>query len=333
MPATFQDYYQTLAVGSTASAEEIKQAFRKLARIHHPDVARNKAAGETRFKEINEAYEVLSDPVKRRRYDELGPQWQEGARQESTAPGARGGAADGQGAPFHFTGTGFSDFFEQFFGGAGGFDQGPGASRGAGSRPVEERRGEDIEGEILVTLAEVMHGTTRAISLQTTDPRTGQAERHSFQVHIPPGATEGRRIRVPGKGGAGSGVAPAGDLYLRVRYAAHPDFDVRGADLYHDVDIAPWEAVLGATLQAPSFEGPIRIRIPPGTRQGALLRVKGHGLTKGPHSGRGDLYVVTRIQVPGSVGDEERALWETLGRGSRFLPRAVAPGIGPEMKA
>jgi len=332
MPATFQDYYQTLGVSRTASAEEIKQAFRKLARIHHPDVARNKAAGESRFKEINEAYEVLSDPVKRRRYDELGPQWQED-RKESAAPGGRAAGGPGQGAPFHFTGTGFSDFFEQFFGGAGGFDQGAGGRRGAGSRPVEQRRGEDIEGEILVTLAEVMHGTTRAISLQTTDPRNGQPERHSFQVRIPPGATEGRRIRVPGKGGGGSGVDQAGDLYLRVRYAAHPDFDVRGADLYHELYLAPWEAVLGATLQTPSFEGPIRVRIPPGTRQGALLRVKGHGLTRGPLGGRGDLYVVTVVQVPGSVGDEERALWEALGRGSRFVPRAVASGIGPDVKA
>jgi len=240
-------------------------------------------------------------------------------------PGWEGrGAQAADGGPaheFHFTGTGFSDFFEQFFGGGSRFGfESAGRDFHAESR-AEGRRGADVEGEILVTLAEVMHGTMRAISLQTVDPRTGKAETHSFQVRIPSGAMEGRRIRVPGKGEPGIGGAPAGDLYLRVRYAAHPDFRARGADLYHDVDLAPWEAVLGTTVVAPSFEGAIKVRIPPATNHGAQLRVRGHGLPKNRGGERGDLYVVTDIQVPPRLTEKEKTLWEELSRTSRFNPR------------
>ncbi len=324
MPVEFKDYYATLGVTREATDDDIKTAFRKLARQYHPDVAKDKRTAEEKFKEINEANEVLSDPVKRRKYDELGAHWQEDGRPPSPAGWARRGAqgADGgQAHEFHFTGTGFSDFFEQFFGGGSrfGFESG-GRDFHAESR-AGGRQGADVEGEILVTLAEVMHGTMRAISLQTFNPRTGEAETHSFQVRIPPGAMEGRRIRVPGKGEPGVGGAPAGDLYLRVRYAAHPDFQVRGADLYHDVDLAPWEAVLGATVAAPSFEGAIQVRIPPATNHGAHLRVRGHGLPKGRGGERGDLYVVANIQVPAQLTEKERTLWEELRRTSRFNPR------------
>jgi curved DNA-binding protein len=323
MPVEFKDYYATLGVAREATDDDIKQAFRKLARRYHPDVAKDKANAEEKFKEINEANEVLSDPAKRRKYDELGAHWQDGGAQSPPGWEGRGpqAAGAGQAREFHFTGTGFSDFFEQFFGGATrfGFESG-----GPGFDPetrVEGRRGADIEGEILVTLAEAMRGTLRAISLQTVDPRTGRAETHSFKVRIPAGAREGRRIRVPGKGEPGLGGAPAGDLYLRVRHAAHPDFRARGADLFHDVALAPWEAVLGSTVVAPSFEGTIKIRIPPGTQQGAQLRVRGHGLPKGRDGERGDLYVVAHIQVPRRLTEKERTLWEELGRTSRDSPR------------
>jgi len=324
MAVKFQDYYETLGVARTASPEEIKQAFRKLARRYHPDVAKDKRTAEEKFKEINEANEVLSDPVKRRKYDELGAQWQGDGRTQAPPGWAGRGASAANGGPaheFHFTGTGFSDFFEQFFGGGSrfGFESG-GRDFPAESR-AEGRRGADVEGEILVTLAEVMHGTMRAISLQTVDPRTGEAETHSFQVRIPSGAMEGRRIRVPGKGEPGAGGAPAGDLYLRVRYAAHPDFRAQGADLYHDVDLAPWEAVLGTTVVAPSFDGAIKVHIPPATNPGAQFRVRGHGLPKGGGGERGDLYVVTSIQVPPRLTEKERTLWEELSRTSRFDPR------------
>jgi len=324
MPVEFKDYYATLGVARDATDDDIKKAFRKLARQYHPDVAEDQQIAEEKFKEINEANEVLSDPVKRRKYDELGAHWPEDGG-TSSPPGWEGhwaqAANGGPAREFHFTGTGFSDFFEQFFGGGSrfGFESG-GRDFDSESRATA-RRGADVEGEILVTLAEVMHGTMRTISLQILDPRTGKAETRSFQVRIPAGATEGRRIRVPGKGGPGAGSAPAGDLYLRVRYAAHPDFRTRGADLYHDVDLAPWEAVLGTTIVAPSFEGAIKVRIPPGTNPGAQLRVRGHGLPKGRSGERGDLYVVTNLQVPPRLTETERKLWEELSRTSRFSPR------------
>jgi curved DNA-binding protein len=324
MPAEFKDYYATLGVARDATDDDIKKAFRSLARRYHPDVAKDKKTAEEKFKEINEANEVLSDPAKRKRYDELGARWGEESRAEPPpGPQARGTRSSYGGPPpkFHFTGTGFSDFFEQFFGAGSryGFES-EGRDFGTGSS-VEERRGADVEGEILVTLQEVMGGTIRQISLRTADPRTGETETHSFQVRIPAGAIEGRRIRVPGKGEAGDGGAPAGDLYLRVRYAAHPDFRVRGADLYYDADLAPWEAVLGSTIVVPSFEGPIKVRIPPATNTGAQLRVRGHGLPRGQSAERGDLFVVAGIQVPPQLTDREKTLWEELRKTSRFNPR------------
>ena len=324
MPVEFKDYYATLGVTRDATDDDIKKAFRKLARQYHPDVAKDKKTAEAKFKEINEANEVLSDPAKRKRYDELGAHWQEDGRTPSP-PGWEGRGAqaanDGPAREFHFTGTGFSDFFEQFFGGGSRFGFESAGRDYSTEFRAEGRRGADVEGEILVTLAEVMHGTMRAISLQAFDPRTGKAETHSFQVRIPSGAMEGRRIRVPGKGEPSVGGAPAGDLYLRVRYAAHPDFRARGADLYHDVDLAPWEAVLGTTVVAPSFEGPIKVRIPPATNHGEQLRVRGHGLPRGRGGERGNLYVVANIQVPPRLTEKERTLWEELSRTSRFNPR------------
>src|SRR5471030_1659230 len=235
MPAAFKDYYTSLGIAKTASEAEIKKAFRKLARKYHPDVAKDKKTAEEKFKEINEAHEVLSDPDKRKKYDELGANWQDGGGYQPP-PGWQGGAGDPRqgagGQEFHFEGTGFSDFFEQFFGGGGGRrGQGfPGGEAGYGFPPDDKRprRGGDIEGDILVTLDEVMHGAMRPISLQTVDPRTGKAETHSFTVRVPPGASEGRRIRVSGHGADGSGGGAAGDLFLRVRFAAHPDFRARG---------------------------------------------------------------------------------------------------------
>jgi curved DNA-binding protein len=324
MPVEFKDYYATLGVARNASGDDIKKAFRTLARQYHPDVAKDKKAAEEKFKEINEANEVLSDPVKRKKYDELGANWQEDGRAPSP-PGPEGSweraAAGGQAREFHFTGTGFSDFFEQFFGGGDRFGFEPGGRNFNAEAGAEGRSGADIEGEILVTLAEVMRGTTRAISLQTVDPRTGKADTHTFKVRIPAGAMEGRRIRVPGKGEPGIGGSAAGDLYLRVRYAAHPDFQARGADLYYDCDLAPWEAVLGTTAVSPSFEGDIKVHVPAGTQDGAQLRVHGHGLPKGKDGGRGDLYIVTHIRVPKSLTEKEKALWEELSRTSRYDPR------------
>jgi curved DNA-binding protein len=320
MPAAFKDYYQTLGVPRTASADEIKKAFRKLARVHHPDVAKDKKAGEIKFKEINEAYEVLGDPEKRRKYDELGENWNAPG---GPPPGAYGQApfeAQEGGPEFHFEGTGFSDFFEQMFGGAQGFG-GPGGGGARRSRAAGPRHGQDIEGALLVTLEEAMQGAIRSLSLQTTDPATGEVRTETFKVRIPKGALEGQVIRVPGKGEAGSGGGEAGHLFLRVRLASHPEFRALGADLYHDLPLAPWEAVLGATVVVPGIDGALSVKIPPGTSNGQKLRLRGRGLPKPKSSERGDLYVVAEIEMPTEITPAERQLWEQLGHASSFRPR------------
>ena len=318
MPVEFKDYYKTLGVDRTATQEDIKLAFRKLARIHHPDVAKNKAAGEAKFKEINEAYEVLGDPEKRHRYDELGANWQEvGAEQGGAAGFPRGRARwSTGGATFEFGGTGFSDFFESFFGGGrGGF----GAFRGAEADEADlAAPGQDVEADIMVTLEEALRGSRRKITLRRSDDEGERTE--TYQVRIPPGVREGQRIRLAGQGGRGVGGGPTGDLYLRVRLARHPDFSVRGADLYYDLELAPWEAVLGARARVPALDGTTALRVPPGTAAGSQLRLRGLGLPREDGS-RGDLYAVARIQVPRTASAEERALWEKLARTSAFKPR------------
>ena len=166
-----------------------------------------------------------------------------------------------------------------------------------------------------------MHGSVRSISLQTTDPRTGKTETHSFQVRIPAGVTNGKKIRVPGKGEQGSGGGEEGDLYLRVRHAAHPDFHTEGADVYHELEIAPWEAVLGAEISVPTLDGRVKLRVPAGSESGNQLRVRSRGLPKGKSGERGDFHAVLAIRFPETITDEEKALWEKLRALSNFHPR------------
>lgn len=315
MSAEFKDYYKTLGVPRDASAADIKKAFRKLARVHHPDVAKDKKAAEAKFKELNEANEVLGDPEKRRKYDQLGADWQ---NPHAGRPNRR--QAGGGGREFNFGGTGFSDFFEQYFSGASrhGF---PDEAYGNGPAPSRAQRGNDIEGDILVTLEEIMAGVVRPISLQMTNPRTGKQETQTFQVRIPPGVLDGKRIRVAGQGEPGTGKGPAGDLYLRVRHAAHPDFHTEGHDLYHELEISPWEAVLGTQLSVPTLDGPIKLRVPAGSENGHQLRVRGRGLPKGKDGGRGDFHATVTLQLPTELTAAERELWEKLRDTSTFNPR------------
>ena len=324
MAVKFQDYYETLGVARTASEDEIKQAFRKLARLYHPDVAKNKVTGEAKFKEINEAYEVLGDPEKRRRYDELGANWQEGG-QGPSAPraGRRGQSHPNRGEPdFEFSGTGFSDFFESFFSGRqGGF----GSAGGSATRESDEDEfahpGRDIEADLLVTLEEVLRGSKRKVTLRRPS-MDGETERtNSYQVRIPPGMREGQRIRLAGQGGPGQGGGAAGDLYLRVRFARHPDLSVQGDDIYCRLDLAPWEAVLGVKAKIPTLAEAITLRVPPATASDTRLRVRGQGLPREDGT-RGDLYATVRIQVPPAVSAEERAQWEKLAQTSTFKPRS-----------
>jgi curved DNA-binding protein len=325
MPVEFKDYYKILGVPRDASDADIKKAFRKLARQYHPDVAKDKKNAEEKFKEINEANEVLGDPDNRRKYDELGARWKEGPQPSPRSNGQAAGRPGGdQSSDFRFDGTGFSDFFEQFFGQGGRVGGSANFGRPEGGSSMETgfaRRGFDIESDILVTLEEAMTGSLRALSLQRIDPQTGQTTTQTLKVRIPAGVREGQFIRVAGMGGDGIGEGGSGDLYLRVRLAAHPDFQVRGSDLYYTLEIAPWEGVLGAKVIVPTLKGRASVRIKPGTNNGQQLRLRGHGLPTGQIEKNGDLYVVINVQLPEEITDQERDHWEQLSRISAFNPR------------
>jgi curved DNA-binding protein len=320
MPVQYKDYYEVLRVPRGASDADIKKSFRKLARQYHPDVAKDKKHAEEKFKEINEAYEVLGDAEKRKKYDELGANWKSGADFRPPPgwegfPGqqARGRGRAGQGTESHefeFGGTGFSDFFEQFFGAAGGGRGGFSGFRGVEQEEEMAERGRDVEGDIMVTLEEAARGSVRTVSVR----HRSKTETH--QVKIPAGVTEGQLLRISGRGEYGSGGGQAGDLYLRVRLAKNPDFDVDGHNLIYEAEVCPWEAVLGAEISVPTLTGHVHIKIPAGTPSGQKLRVRGHGL--GP---KGDLFVVTKIAVPTKLSDSEKKLWEQLQRESQFNPR------------
>jgi len=312
MAVQFRDYYETLGVSKTASEDEIRSAFRKLARKYHPDVAKDKKTAEEKFKQINEAYEVLSDPEKRRKYDQLGENWnqpggfQPPPRWGGGQPGGfRWGSGENGGVEFEFGGTGFSDFFEAFFGGG----RGRSAFGGFGQRGTMAERGSDVEADIMVTLEEALHGSTRQVSLR----RAGSKKTETYQVKIPRGVREGQRIRLAGQGEAGEGGGKSGDLFLRVRLARHPDFSVEGSDLVHEVKIAPWQTVLGDQIIVPTLEGNARLKLPPGTQGGQRFRLRGRGLP-GVSGQRGDLYVVVQISVPKKLSEREREIWEQLAQ-------------------
>src|ERR1700737_1747837 len=315
MPVEFKDYYETLGVPKTATNDEIRSAFRKLARKYHPDVAKDKKAAEEKFKQINEAYEVLGDPEKRKKYDQLGADWnQPGGFQPPPGWGAqqpgggfqRWSSGNGGGVEFEFGGTGFSDFFEAFVGGGRGQSAFGG---GVGRRAATAERGSDVEADIMVPLEEALHGAKRTISLR----RGGSNKVETYQVKIPRGVHEGKGIRLAGQGEAGERGGKSGDLFLRVRLARHPDFRVEGSDLIHEVKIAPWQAVLGTELKVPTLEGSVRMKIPPGTQSGQRFRLRERGLP-GVSGKRGDLYVVAQINIPRKITDRESEVWSELAK-------------------
>lgn len=343
MPIDFKDYYAILGVPREASDADIRKAFRQLARRYHPDITKGRAGTEDRYKEVNEAYEVLGDPVRRKRYDELGAHWEEEAAAAGPPPGWGEGVHTTPSGDyeFRFDGTGFSDFFEQFFGGGrsassgvgdlqgGGGGFGGGGTSGAspprsarsvfrGPMQASPQHGVDIEGDILVTLDEAMHGAIREVAVKLTDPDTDEVQARTYRVRIPRGVRDGHAIRLAGAGQPGAYGGQPGDLYLRARFAQHPDYRPREADLYHDLDLAPWEAVLGASIPVHTLDGRVSLRIPPGTANGQTFCVRNHGLPK--ERGRGDFFVVVRIQVPVETTPEERALWTQLAQTSRFRP-------------
>jgi len=321
----YKDYYKILGVSKDANAKEIKAAYRKLARKHHPDVNPGNAKAEARFKEINEANAVLSDPEKRRRYDTLGPDWAAYSR-----PGPRPGAGGGRGGPVHVDFGedmgGFSDFFRTIFGG-GGFStaggEGFGGGRGGGGfREVDleemlgraSAAGQDVETPVELTLEEILRGTSRTIQVG----EGGEARR--VQVKIPAGVREGARVRVAGEGAPGRQGGPRGDLYLRVRMLPHPQFQRVGDDLKTSLTVPLTTAVLGGEGSVPTLEGPVGIKIPAASPPGRIFRLRGHGL---PHLGegkkgqRGDLLAELAVDLPQNLTARERELFEELRSGGR----------------
>jgi curved DNA-binding protein len=305
----FKDYYQILGVEKTATADEIKKAYRKLARKYHPDVSKVPDA-EKHMKEVNEANAVLSDPEKRAAYDQLGSRFQAG--QDFQPP-------PDWDAGFEFSGGGFSgadmgdasDFFASLFGHAG-------RSRRAGGYQM---RGEDHHAKILIELADAYHGATRAIILHA--PREDEQGRvvlkdHTLNVRIPKGVKEGQHIRLMGQGSPGIGGGMAGDLYLEVHFSPDPRYRVEGRDVHEIVPVTPWEATLGAAIETPTPSGTVQVKVPAGSQSGRKLRLKGRGI---PGDVPGDLYIVLEVVLPPADSDKARQLYETMAQDLAFNPR------------
>jgi len=307
----FKDYYEILGVSRDATADDIKKAFRRLARKYHPDVSKAPDA-EARMKEVNEAFAVLSDPEKRAAYDQLGSSYRAG--QEFRPP-------PDWDAGFEFTGRGFSgadaadfsDFFSELFGTHMGGRQGRGGPFHA--------RGEDHHAKVMLDLEDAYHGATRTLSLRVPQVdaygRVSLAER-TLDVHIPKGVHDGQLIRLAGQGSPGSGGGQSGDLYLEVHFKPHPRYRAESRDVYASLPLAPWEAALGATVQARVPDGIVEVRIPEGSQPGRKLRLKGRGI---PGSPPGDLYLVAEVVLPPANSPKARALYETMAREFAFNPR------------
>lgn len=301
----YKDYYKILAVPREASADEIKKSYRKLARKYHPDVSKE-ANAEEKFKELQEAYEVLKDPEKRKAYDQLGANWKSG--QGFQAPphwdfeGSQGPQAN------NFDAGGFSDFFRDLFGqrGAEGFKQ----------------RGQDQHSRLAIRLSDAYHGAEKILQLQQTEinPQTGQLENKikNIKVKIPAGITSGQSIRLSGQGSPGFGGGPSGDLYIEISITEDPHFTVEGKDIYLNLPLTPWEAALGSKISTPTLGGMVDLNIPEGSQTGNKLRLKGRGLPGNPP---GDQYVLLKVYVPKAKNEAEKALYEKMAETMRFNPR------------
>jgi curved DNA-binding protein len=315
----YRDYYQMLGVPRTANADEVKKAYRKLARKYHPDVSKEKDA-EERFKQVQEAYEVLKDPEKRAAYDQLGAEWKQG--QQFRPPPDWGSGFEFRGAPGRGAGDGafefeggsqqFSDFFSSLFGGAAPFGE-----RG------RHRGGRDHHARIEVELEEAFRGATRTLELKrpkvTADGHVELAT-HTVRVSIPSGVTDGQLIRLAGQGEPALEGGRPGDLYLEVHVRPHPLFHLDGRDVTLTLPVAPWEAALGASVTVPTLAGSVELKVPAGSQSGGKLRLRGRGFPGQPAGG--DQYVVLKIVLPPAQTPESRALYERMQRELPFNPRA-----------
>ncbi|MBX7138843.1 MAG: DnaJ domain-containing protein [Oligoflexia bacterium] len=336
MSVNYHDYYKILGVERNATQDQIQKAYRKLARKYHPDINKDKGA-EEKFKELNEANEVLKDPEKRKLYDSLGANWKAG--QEFRPPPGyeqffsqqRGGRPGRGGMQFEFGGGGaggFSDFFDMLFGaGGGGFESifgaggaGMGGMGGMGGRAAA---GESFNAELPIALEDAVHGATKQFSLELHEPQPDGTVRRtpkSYSVKIPAGTKEGSIIRLAGQGQPGSRGGQSGDLLLKVKFLPHRDFQADGFDLVGSLPVSPWEAALGTKVEARTLDGQVMVSIAPGSQSGQKLRLKGKGLPKSKTE-KGDLYLEIKIVVPGTLTAEEQELMQKLGKVSKFNPR------------
>jgi molecular chaperone DnaJ len=319
-----KDYYQILGVNKNASEKEIKQAFRRLARKHHPDLNPGDKAAEAKFKEINSAYEVLSNPEKRKKYDQFGDQW-EYADQFAKSGGQERVRWDfGKGGTTFEYGDvgGFGDIFSSLFG-----------DSGIGSRMRRRpRRGQDIESPVEVTLEEAYHGSTRMMQLQTQEPCTacggtgrvgnrvcticngagGKITPKRLEVKIPAGVRDGSRIRIAGEGGPGLAGGSKGDLYLVVKVLPHKLFERKGDDLYTEVSVPLATAILGGEVRLPTLNGNLSLKIPPETQNGKVFRLAGKGMPQLGNNKHGNMFAKVKVLLPTNLTEEEKKLFEKL---------------------
>ena len=305
----YKDYYAILGVQRDATADDIKTTYRRLARKYHPDVSKEKDA-EEKFKEMAEAYETLKDPEKRAAYDQLGSHT---PGQEFRPPPEWGQHfGQGQGA---FDDVDLSSMFAGLAGRQG---------RGGARRTDSPMAGSDYEAVVRISFVQAFHGTEVDLELSVLEwGPDGGARRvpHRVKTRIPRGVTDGEKLRVPGKGGKGTNGGPDGDLYLDIEVAEHPLYRVSGKDLYIDLPLAPWEAILGTSVKLPTPAGAVTLKVPAGTRSGQQLRLTGRGMTRGSGA-TGHMHAVVRIEVPTVVDDRQNALYLQLSEISNFNPRA-----------
>jgi DnaJ-class molecular chaperone len=349
MAVKTRDYYEVLGVSRSASADEIKTAYRKLARKFHPDLNPGDKAAEERFKELQEAYDTLSDAENRKLFDKYGENWKAVKQGGGAPPSGREGTrttGDSQSGEFDFSGFDFGgmggggagfDIFEEMFSGSGA------GRAGRGRQRRRRERGDDVEAQLELTLEEAHRGGRRTLQMQAAEtcptcngtglvgdagdktcPACGGSGQvlkpKTIEVNIPAGVRDGSTVRLAGQGGAGMNGTQPGDLYLRIRLRPHPVFAVRGDDLEIELPIAPWEAVLGTKVEVPTIDGKVDLTIPAGAQTGQKLRLRGQGLNK-RGGGRGNEYVRLKIVTPKEISDEERRLYEELRKVSRFDPR------------
>jgi len=308
----YKDYYAILGVARDASAGDIKKAYRKLAHKYHPDVSKD-PQGEEKFKALAEAYETLKDPEKRTAYDQLGAHQ---AGEDFSPPPDWSRSHDD--APFSDDGFDLGDLFAGLSAGRRG---------GASGRGALRMPGEDFEVSTAISLEDAYRGTEVELQLAMPehDPQ-GHMHRvtRTFKVRVPKGAADGQRLRLAGRGGKGFNGGRDGDLYLTIRLHPHPLFRVSGHDLYLDLPLAPWEAVLGVTVAVPTLGGDVNLKVPANTQAGQQLRLAKRGLPR-PDNSVGDLYAIAQLVVPPSADEGERALYAQLAAGSKFDPRPRFP--------